>query len=72
MRLIVLARRARRTARREELVAEVWGVPGSHRHKMLRLYVSYLRRKLEAGRKRPPLVVSQRGIGYRLAHSVQS
>lgn len=70
--LVALARRSGRTARHEELVAEVWGVPGSHHHKMLRLYVSYLRRKLEAGRKRPPLVVSQRGIGYRLANSVQS
>ena len=70
--LVALARRSGRTARHEELVAEVWGVPGSHRHKMLRLYVSYLRRKLEAGRKRPPMVVSQRGIGYRLAHNVQS
>ena len=70
--LVALARRSGRTARHEDLVAEVWGVPGTHRHKMLRLYVSYLRRKLEAGRKRPPLVVSQRGIGYRLAHNVQS
>lgn len=70
--LAALARRSGRTARHEELVAEVWGVPGSRRHKMLRLYVSYLRRKLEAGRTRPPLLVSQRGIGYRLAHSVQS
>lgn len=70
--LIALARRSGRTVLHEELVAEVWGVPGSHRHKMLRLYVSYLRRKLEAGRKRPPLVVSHRGIGYRLAHSAQS
>ncbi len=70
--LVALARRSGRTARHEELVVEVWGVPGSHRHKMLRLYVSYLRRKLEAVRKRPPLVVSQRGIGYRLVQSVQS
>ncbi|MCH8901157.1 MAG: response regulator transcription factor [Chloroflexi bacterium] len=70
--LVALARRSGRTARHEELVAEVWGAPGSHRHKMLRLYISYLRRKLEAGRNRPPLVVSQRGIGYRLANNVQS
>ena len=70
--LVALARRSGRTARHEELVVEVWGVPYSHRHKMLRLYVSYLRRKLEAGRKRPPMVVSQRGIGYRLANSMQS
>ena len=68
--LVALARRAGRTARHEELVAEVWGVQGSQRHKVLRLYVGYLRRKLEAGRKRPPLVVSQRGIGYKLASSV--
>ena len=69
--LVALARRSGRTARHEELVAEVWGASSSHHHKMLRLYVSYLRRKLEAGRKRPPLLVSQRGIGYRLAHSAQ-
>lgn len=70
--LIALARRSGRTVRHEELVVEVWGVPGNHGHKMLRLYVSYLRRKLDAGRKRPPLVVSQRGIGYRLTNGAQS
>ena len=64
--LASLARRAGRTVTHQELLADVWGgarVGSEH----LRLYVRYLRQKLEDDHRRPTLLLNRRGIGYTLA-----
>ncbi len=65
--LAALARRPGRTVPRDDLIAEVWGHPTNSDGRTLRLYVGYLRRKLEAADLDGPTVLNQRGIGYRLA-----
>jgi len=65
--LLALARRAGQVVTHEELLQNVWG---SNRHSMrgsLKLYICYLRRKLERYSDCPCLIVSERGVGYRLS-----
>ncbi len=70
--LVALARRSGHVASHEELIADTWGSSADISPKMLRLYVGYLRRKLGTGLGRRPLVVNQRGVGYKLAEAVAS
>ena len=64
--LTSLARRAGRTVTHQELLADVWGAAGAG-SEHLRLYVRYLRQKLEDDHRRPTLLLNRRGIGYALA-----
>ena len=64
--LASLARGAGRTVTHQELLAEVWGAAGAG-SEHLRLYVRYLRQKLEDDHRRPTLLLNRRGIGYALA-----
>ena len=52
----------------EELLRQVWrGEPEPEKKRdSLKLYIWYLRRKLEEDPAHPRLLVSQRGVGYRL------
>lgn len=68
--LAALARRSGSTVRHEELLSEVWATPPEHGRKTLRLYISYLRRKLQVAPTLAGPLVSQRGIGYRLTQGV--
>jgi two-component system KDP operon response regulator KdpE len=68
--LEALAHRAGRVARRSELVAEVWGDKDVDGDASLRLYIRYLRGKLGDDLARPRLIVSERGVGYRLSTAV--
>ncbi len=70
--LVALVRRSGHVANHEDLIADTWGPSANTSPKMLRLYVGYLRRKLETGLGRGPLVVNQRGVGYKLAEPVAS
>jgi two-component system KDP operon response regulator KdpE len=70
--LAALAQRSGRVARHEDLIATTWGSSAETSPRVLRLYVGYLRRKLAASRGLGPLVVNQRGVGYRLAEAVAS
>ena len=67
-----LARRAGQLVTHDELVEDIWGPSSQKSPKMLRLYVGYLRRKLEAELVCEPSIVNQRGVGYRLAKAVAS
>lgn len=61
-----LARRQGRLVRQADLLHEVWG-PGYNREtNYLRVYLSQLRRKLEADASRPTIFITDPGIGYRL------
>lgn len=63
--LAVLARNKGRMLPHEYLLNEVWGPEYTGDIDYLRLYVSYLRRKLEKDSKKPSLIQNEWGVGYR-------
>jgi two-component system KDP operon response regulator KdpE len=63
--LSVLARHKGRVLPHEFLLSEVWGPEYVGEVDYLRLYVSYLRRKLEKNRGEPGLIQNEWGVGYR-------
>jgi len=50
-----------------ELLFNVWGPAYVNEKEYIKLYVSYLRKKLEEDPEKPKYIVNQRGVGYRLA-----
>ncbi len=63
--LSVLARNKGRMLPHEYLLNEVWGPEYRGDIDYLRLYVSYLRRKLEKDLNKPSLIQNEWGVGYR-------
>jgi two-component system KDP operon response regulator KdpE len=51
------------------LLSQVWGQPYEHERQYLKLYIWYLRQKLEVDPARPSLILTERGVGYRLARA---
>jgi DNA-binding response OmpR family regulator len=49
----------------ETLVSKVWGPEYVDDKQLLRLYVTYLRKKLEPDPSKPRYIMTERGIGYR-------
>lgn len=65
--LALLARYAGKLVTQRQLLKEVWG-PGSVEHSQyLRVYIGQLRKKLEPHPERPILLLTEPGIGYRMA-----
>lgn len=65
--LVLLARHLGKLVTQRQLLKEVWG-PGSVEHSQyLRVYVGQLRKKLEPHPERPVLLLTEPGIGYRMA-----
>jgi two-component system KDP operon response regulator KdpE len=64
--LLGLASRAGQVVSHERLLKDVWGESNGAHADILRLYIRYLRRKLEDDHRRPRLLVNHRGVGYRL------
>ena len=50
-----------------QLLREVWGPTHADQAHYLRVYMAQLRRKLEADPARPRHLLTEPGIGYRLA-----
>jgi two-component system KDP operon response regulator KdpE len=63
--LSVLAKYKGRVLPHEFLLTEVWGAEYAGEIDYLRLYISYLRRKLERDPSNPTLIHNEWGIGYR-------
>ncbi len=63
--LAVLVRHAGRVVPRAQLVNEVWGEGYEGASDSLKLYIHYLRRKLERDTSRPVFIQTMRGVGYR-------
>jgi two-component system KDP operon response regulator KdpE len=55
-----------RVVSHEELISQVWGAEKSSGLTSLKLYVHYLRRKIEDHPKKPYYLLAEWGIGYRL------
>lgn len=66
--LSVLARNAGRVITRTELVKEAWGPEYGDAVESLKLYIHYLRQKLEKDPQRPAYILTSRGVGYRFAN----
>lgn len=64
--LRVLAERPGYACSQRMLLQEVWGQDFIHCAHYLRLYIGYLRQKLEDDPRKPRLLVTQWGVGYRL------
>ncbi len=63
--LAVLARNAGRVVTRAELVTEAWGEEYSDATDSLKLYIHYLRQKIETNPQQPEYILTSRGVGYR-------
>lgn len=63
--LSVLVRNAGRVVPRDELVADAWGEDFKVAVDSLKLYIHYLRHKIERNPERPDYIITSRGIGYR-------
>jgi two-component system KDP operon response regulator KdpE len=66
--LSVLARNAGRVITRKELVTEAWGGEYGDAVDSLKLYIHYLRKKVEKDPTRPEYILTSRGVGYRFAN----
>ena len=65
--LAVLVRNAGRVLTHRQLLKEVWGPSHVERNHYLRIYMANLRHKLEADPARPRFLLTEAGVGYRLA-----
>jgi two-component system KDP operon response regulator KdpE len=65
--LAALIRHAGKLLTQQQLLTEVWGPGSADNSHYLRIYMGGLRRKLEADPARPKLLLTEPGVGYRLA-----
>jgi two-component system KDP operon response regulator KdpE len=65
--LTTLVRHAGKLLTHRQLLNEVWGPNYTEQAHYLRVYTAQLRRKLEADPARPRYVLTEPGVGYRLA-----
>lgn len=64
--LLALARDAGKVLTHRQILQRVWGEYAAENSAQLRVYINYLRRKLEEDPAHPALIVTEPGVGYRL------
>jgi two-component system, OmpR family, KDP operon response regulator KdpE len=64
-----LVRSAGQVVTHRQLLADVWGADCTEHTHYLRLYMAQLRAKLEADPAEPQLLLTEPGVGYRLAEA---
>jgi DNA-binding response OmpR family regulator len=64
--MAVLMARAGQAIPRDELFHRVWDTDHGDSTRALDVHIAYLRRELEADPRNPELIVTERGVGYRL------
>jgi two-component system KDP operon response regulator KdpE len=64
--LSILMRKAGSVVSHEDLIREIWGTDKEASLGSLKLYIHYLRQKLEDRPRKPYYVLAEWGIGYRL------
>jgi two-component system KDP operon response regulator KdpE len=55
-----------------QILREVWGPNAATQAHYVRVYMAELRKKLEADPSRPRLLLTEPGVGYRLADGPRS
>lgn len=61
----ILVRNAGRVVTRDDLVRQAWGEEYGDAIDSLKLYIHYLRQKLEIDPDHPAYIITSRGVGYR-------
>ena len=64
--LLALAKHPRQVMTRQKLMEEVWGYHHSGDTKLINVHIQRLRSKIEKDPERPDIVVTVRGVGYRV------
>ncbi|WP_323804617.1 winged helix-turn-helix domain-containing protein [Bifidobacterium pullorum] len=64
--LEILVRNAGKLVTRQDLLTEIWGSEHINDSGYLRLYISQLRKKIEADPSHPKYLKTETGMGYRL------
>ncbi len=65
--LAMLAKHAGKVLTQRQLLTEVWGPPYADQAHYLRVYMAQLRRKLEVDPTQPKYLLTEAGVGYRMA-----
>ena len=63
--LSILMRQAGRVVPHEELIKEIWGTEKDTSLGSLKLYIHYLRQKIETSPRKPRYLLAEWGVGYR-------
>jgi two-component system KDP operon response regulator KdpE len=66
--LAVLVRNAGRVVTRNDLVTQAWGEEYGDAIDSLKLYIHYLRQKVEVNATQPEYIITSRGVGYRFVN----
>lgn len=64
--LALLMERSGQVVSRDELFRRVWRTTEGDSTRSLDVHIAYLRQKLEANPSKPGLIITERGVGYRL------
>lgn len=67
--LTTLARHAGKVLTHRQLLLEVWGPGSTYENHYLRVYVGQLRQKIETDPARPRYLLTEQGVGYRMAEA---
>ncbi len=65
--LVLLVKHAGKVVTHTQILKDVWGPDSEFESHYLRVYMSQLRRKLEEDSTRPRYLLTESGVGYRLA-----
>jgi two-component system, OmpR family, KDP operon response regulator KdpE len=65
--LTTMIKHAGKVITHKQLLKEVWGPDSTYETHYLRVYMAQLRRKIEADAARPRFLLTEPGVGYRLA-----
>ena len=65
--LATMVKHAGKVLTHRQLLREVWGPPSADQAHYLHVYMAQLRRKIETDPARPRHLLTEPGIGYRLA-----
>lgn len=65
--LVTLAKHAGKVVTHRQLLVDVWGPEYSEEAQYLRVYMGYLRKKIELQPDKPVLLLNEPRVGYRLA-----
>jgi two-component system KDP operon response regulator KdpE len=68
--LSFLARHAGMVVTHKQILAAVWGPAHTEDTQYLRVYIGHLRQKIESNPDDPQIIVTEPGIGYRIAEDV--
>lgn len=67
--LQMLAQNAGKVVTHQQLIHGVWGANETTNPQYLRIFMRKLRRKIEAVPNRPRIILTELGVGYRLAQA---